>query len=161
MKKTLIAVCASLITGICVADDAADAGAKLHEYFAAFNAREADRIANTIYSTPVHIGGGTGHRVLADPAAAVANLNDLYAQIDAQGWRESQILDLVVCVASPTLALVDTRYSRIDEQGVAIPPAIRTVLYVLQKIDGDWRIVAFYSHDEERRPGCPAAGVSG
>jgi len=55
------------------------------------------------------------------------------------------------------LALVDTRYSRMDGSGNPIPPAIRTVLYVLQKIDEDWRIVAFYSHDEERRPGCPAA----
>jgi len=157
MKKLLSALCACALTGTCIADDAADAGAKLREYFAAFNAREIDRIASEIYSTPVHIGGGEGHRVLADPAAAEANLAGLYDQIDAQGWHESRIHDLVVCVASPTLALVDTRYSRIDDNGDPIPPAIRTVLYVLQKIDGAWRIVAFYSHNEERRPGCPAA----
>jgi len=157
MKKLLSVLCACALTGTAAADDAADAGAKLREYFAAFNAREIDRIASEIYSTPVHIGGGDGHRVLVDPAAAEANLSELYAQIEAQGWQESRIHDLAVCVTSATLALVDTRYSRIDCNGDPIAPAIRTVLYVLQKIDGDWRIVAFYSHDEERRPGCPAA----
>ena len=56
MKKLLSALCACALTGTCIADDAADAGAKLREYFAAFNAREIDRIASEIYSTPVHIG---------------------------------------------------------------------------------------------------------
>ena len=136
------------------ADDAGDAGAKLHEYFAEFNEKDIQTVVNHIYSTPVHIGGGTGHRVLADPEAAVENLTSLYAQIEAQGWVESRIDDVQVCVASATLALVDTRYSRIDQSGDPIPPAIRTTLYVLQKIDGDWRIVAFYSHDNDHRPAC-------
>jgi hypothetical protein len=35
-----------------------------------------------------------------------------------------------------------------------MPPAIRTTLYVLQKIDGDWKVVAFYGHDNDKRPGC-------
>ena len=111
-------------------------------------------MANTIYSTPVHIGGGSGHRVLADADAAVENLTSLYAQIEAQGWVESKIHDLKICLASASLALVDTRYSRIDNEGNAIPPAIRTTLYVLQKIDGNWRIVAFYGHDNDKRIAC-------
>lgn len=147
----LLAVIASAGT---LADDAEDAGAKLYEYFAEFNEKDIKTIANHIYSTPVHIGGGTGHRVLAGPADAVRNLTGLYEQIEAQGWVESRIDDLKVCVASETLALVDTRYSRIDQDGKPIPPAIRTTVYVLQKIDGDWRIVAFYGHDNDRRPSC-------
>jgi len=81
-----------LISGIgtSMADDGADAGAKLYEYFAAFNAKEVQKVASEVYSTPVHIGGGAGHRVLTDPAAAVANLNNLYTQIEAQGWVESR-----------------------------------------------------------------------
>lgn len=138
------------------ADDRADAGAKVYEYFATFNARDVQKIAAHIYATPVHVGGGDSHRVLADAPAAIANLNNLFEQIGKQGWRESRIEDVKVCLASATLALVDTRYSRIDVDGIPIPPAVRTTLYVLQKIDGDWRIVAFYGHDNGIRPGCEA-----
>lgn len=50
------------------------------------------------------------------------------------------------------------RTSRIDHNGTPIPPALRTNLYVLQKLDRDWRIVAFYSHDNNKRPGCEPRG---
>lgn len=140
-----------------LADDADDAGAKLYEYFAVFNAKDVERVANHIYATPVQIGGGPSHRVLADPAAAVENLTNLYEQIEAQGWKESVIEDLSICIASATLALVDTRYSRMDHDGNPIPPAIRTTLYVLQKIDDRWAIVAFYGHDSDKRPSCGQA----
>ena len=73
------------------ADDADDAGAKLYEYFATFNEKDVNKVANQVYSTPVHIGGGSGHRVLADADAAVENLTGLYEQIEAQGWVESRI----------------------------------------------------------------------
>ncbi len=154
MRTKIIAIIAIIVCNVAIADDAEDAGAKLYEYFATFNEKDAHKVANTIYSTPVHIGGGSGHRVLADPDTAVENLTNLYEQIEAQGWVESKISDLVICLASESLALVDTRYSRIDNEGNAIPPAIRTTLYVLQKIDGDWRIVAFYGHDNDKRPSC-------
>jgi len=153
MKSAILAI-GLLVTSTVAAEDAADAGAKLHEYFAAFNAGEWETVANEIYSTPVHIGGGDGHRVLADPAAAIANLVNLHEQITAQGWKESVIEDLRVCVLSGSLALVDTRYARVTRDGEPIPPAVRTTLYVLQKLDGDWRIVAFYGHDPEVRPAC-------
>lgn len=154
MKIRLIALMVFVVCNVAVADDAEDAGAKLYEYFATFNDKDIQKVANYIYSTPVHIGGGAGHRVLATPDAAVENLTGLYKQLDAQGWVESRISDLKICVASETLALVDTRYSRLDKEGNVIPPAIRTTLYVLQKIEGDWRVVAFYGHDNEMRPAC-------
>ncbi len=154
MKISIFALLAFIPCNVVFADDAADAGTKLYEYFATFNDKDAHKVANTIYSTPVHIGGGSGHRILADPESAVENLNNLYEQIETQGWVESKIIDLKICLASASLALVDTRYSRIDKSGNAIPPAIRTTLYVLQKIDGDWRIVAFYGHDNDKRPAC-------
>jgi hypothetical protein len=136
------------------ADETDAAGAKLYEYFEVFNAKDIEKVSNYIYSTPVHIGGGDSHRVLADPVAAAENLTNLYAQLDKQGWKESVIDDLKICHASETLALVDTRYSRMDQDGQAIPPAIRTTLYVLQKIDDRWAIVAFYGHDSANRPTC-------
>jgi hypothetical protein len=152
--RSLLLIVVLLTSATAGADDAADAAAKLHEYFAAFNTRDTTRVSTEIYSTPVHIGGGSGHRVLADPAAAVANLDNLFAQIEAQGWKESVIDNLKVCVLSETLALVDTRYARMTHDGKPIPPAVRTTLYVLQKLDGNWRIVAFYGHDADKRPVC-------
>ena len=154
MNRLIITLLLMMVSAVTFADDAKDAGAKLHEYFAEFNEKNIETVANYIYSTPVHIGGGAGHRVLADPAAAVANLTGLYEQIEAQGWVESRIENLKICVASETLALVDTRYSRIDQDGEPIPPAIRTTLYVLQKNEDSWRIVAFYGHDNDKRPSC-------
>jgi hypothetical protein len=154
MRIKIIALLVFVCCNVALADDADDAGAKLYEYFATFNEKNIHKVANEIYSTPVHIGGGSGHRILADPDAVVENLTGLYKQIEAGGWVESRIEDLKICLASDSLALVDTRYSRIDKEGNAIPPAIRTTLYVLQKIDGDWRVVAFYGHDNDTRPGC-------
>lgn len=151
----IIVVLMMLLTGAAVfADDADDASAKLQEYFALFNAKDTEKVANYIYSTPVHIGGGTAHRVLADPVAAKANLDNLYEQIEAKGWVESRIKELRVCMASPTLALIGARYSRLDKDGEPIPPAIRSNLYILQKLDSDWRITAFYGHPGTVKPSC-------
>ena len=154
MRIKFIALLAIISCNVAIADSAEDASARIHEYFTAFNARDMQRIAFEIYSTPVHIGGGTGHRILADPDAVIANLTVLYEMIEAQGWQESVIDNLKICMASATLALVDTRYSRIDNNGEPMPPAIRTNLYVMQMIDGAWRIVAFYGHDDDKRPTC-------
>ena len=154
MRTKMIALLVLFLCGVAMADDAEDAGAKVHEYFAVFNERNIQKIANEIYSTPVHIGGGDGHRVLSTPEAAAENLDNLYDVIVERGWRESKISSLKICVASETLALVDTQYSRLNQDGEPIPPALRTNLYVLQKIDGAWRIVAFYGHDDDKRPAC-------
>lgn len=136
------------------ADDSDEAGAKIYEYFELFNARDVQTIANEIYSSPVHIGGGAGHRVYVDPAAAIESLNSFYGQLDEQGWKASVIDHLEICQLSDTLALVDTRFSRVTQDGEPIPPAVRTTLYVVQVIDGAWRIVAFYGHDADKRPSC-------
>lgn len=155
MKSNIVLALILVLANTSVfAADSETAGAKLQEYFAAFNDKDVERIAHKIYSTPVQIGGGAGHRIYADPADAIENLNGLFEQIEAQGWVESRIENLRICVASDSLALVDTRYSRIDQDGKPIAPAIRTTLYVLQKIDNDWRIVAFYGHDNDNRPSC-------
>ena len=143
-----------LLSATSFADDADDASNKVYEYFEVFNAKDIAGIVSSIYSTPVHVGGGSGHRVLADDTAAIENLTGLYEMLDEQGWQESVIENVRTCLLSGSLALVDTRYSRIDRDGNAIPPAIRTNLYVVQKIDGEWRIVSFYGHDADKRPVC-------
>lgn len=154
MKKFIFVALIMALAATTSADDADDAGAKLHEYFAEFNAKNIATVAHEIYSTPVHIGGGSGHRIYANADAAMKSLHDLYVQIESQGWVESRIHELEVCLASDTLALVDTRYSRLDRDGKPIPPDLRTTLYVLQKLAGRWRIVAFYGHDSDKHPAC-------
>jgi hypothetical protein len=79
--KSLIFLALTLVPALAIPDDADDAGAKLYEYFEVFNSKDIDKVANYIYSTPVHIGGGNAHRVLADPAEAVENLTGLYERI--------------------------------------------------------------------------------
>jgi hypothetical protein len=143
-----------LLSAASFADDATDASNKVYEYFEVFNAKDISGIVNSIYSTPVHVGGGSGHRIIADEDAAIENLTGLYEMLDGQGWKESVIENVKTCLLSSSLALVDTRYSRIDREGNAIPPAIRANLYVMQKIDGEWRIVSFYGHDADKRPVC-------
>jgi hypothetical protein len=143
-----------LAAGIASAADGEEAGAKVHEYFDLFNKKDVETIAHRIYSSPVHVGGGDGHRVYANPAEAIDSLNSFYTVLADQDWRESVISDLQVCQLSPTLALVDTQFSRITSSGDPIPPETRTTLYVLQMIDGDWRIVSFYGHDPANRPAC-------
>ncbi|MDH3442003.1 MAG: hypothetical protein OEM63_14685, partial [Gammaproteobacteria bacterium] len=78
MTKTIFSAFILVFAAIAFADDGDDAGAKLYEYFEVFNAKDVEKVANYIYSTPVHIGGGASHQVLADPAAAIENLNSLY-----------------------------------------------------------------------------------
>ena len=159
MRSVMLVLCIAMTT-VAVADDASDAGDALYRYFDAFNAQEVEQIATQVYATPVQIGGGSGHRILEDPAAARANLNNLFAQLATQDWVESRISDLNICVLSSTLALVDTRYARLDSGGEAIGPEVRTTLYVVQKISDAWRIVAFYGHDPARRPACDAGADS-
>ncbi len=154
MIKTTYALLVLVFSTGALASENDPAGAKVHEYFELFNARDVQTIAHEIYSSPVHIGGGTGHSVYADPSAAIESLNSFYGQLDEQGWKASVIDHLEICQLSDTLALVDTRFSRVTGDGEPIPPALRTTLYVVQVIDGAWRIVAFYSHDADKRPSC-------
>ena len=82
MKKLILIV----LTGVWIpalASDAEDAEAKLYEYFEVFNQKDAEKVANVIYSTPVHIGGGTAHRVLATPEA-VAQLQALSGEFQVR-----------------------------------------------------------------------------
>ena len=145
---------AFLLGGLAQADDATEASAAVHEYFRVFNAGDVEKIANDIYLPPVLIGGGEAHLIYGDAETAAESLDRTYQQIASRGWKKSVIADTMTCVLSDNLALVDTRYSRMTSQGNAIPPVIRTILYVVKKVQGEWRIIAFFGHNPERRPSC-------
>jgi hypothetical protein len=92
------------------ADDAADAEAKIREYFDAFNAQDIDSITRDVYSIPVHIANQAGHRAYITGKDAATSLAGLYEQIEEQGWVESVIREVNVCV----IALA---YRRLLRQG--------------------------------------------
>ena len=154
MRSTFTAVLIFLALQSVHADDDDAVSAKMHEYFELFNAREVTRVAEYIYGAPVHIGSESGNRVLSSSADAITNLRNLYDQIDKQRWRRSVISEIHVCILSDGLAFADTYYARVDEDGNAIPPEIRSNVYVLRMDAGEWRIIAFYSHDPERPLDC-------
>lgn len=137
-----------------VADDAADAEAKVREYFDVFNAKDAQEIARSIYSIPVHMANQAGHRAYITTADAVSSLQSLYEQIESQGWTKSVIQNVDVCIVTEGLAFAEVTYTRDKANGEAIEPGIRTNIYVVQKLPPGWRIVAFYSKDVERKLSC-------
>ena len=151
---------AFLLSGLALADDATEASAAVHEYFRVFNAKDVEKIANDIYLPPVLIGGGETHRIYDDVETAVESLGNTYQQFESLGWKESVIADTKTCILTDDLALVDTRFSRMTDDGKTIPPDIRTTLYALKKVQGEWRIIAFFGHDPERRLSC-VTGVDG
>ena len=153
-KSPILLILIILIGSLSHADDANDASNKIHEYFDVFNTKELEEIANYIYSTPLLVGGGDGQIVWNDPASAINSLKNTYKNIESRGWKESVIDNTKTCLLSDNLALVDVKFSRIKANGEAIPPEIRTTLYVLQKIANEWRIIAFFGHGADSRPSC-------
>jgi hypothetical protein len=155
MIKTLILSTLMLFAWTAAgADDAADAEAKIREYFDVFNAKDAQKIAQTVYSVPLHIANQTGHRAYITAADAVSSLQNLYEQIESQGWAKSVIQDVDVCIVTEGLAFAEVRYTRNKANGEAIAPGIRTNIYVVQELPPGWRIVAFYSKDVDRKLSC-------
>ena len=81
-------------------------------------------------------------------------LDELFANIKKQGWVKSISLSVDVCEMGQGLALMTLNYSRLREDGEAIPPLIRGAFYVLRKLKEEWRIVAVYGRDPEVSLSC-------
>ena len=154
MKTRYWAILILFLCGNALAGDADDVKAHLYKYFATFSAGDAEKVANEIYSTPLHTAFGTSHGVMATPDAAVENLGNLYEEWGADGWAESRINRMDVCMATDNIALVDTRYSNLNKDGEQLPPGEQAIIYVLQKIEGNWRVIAYYGLDSDKQPRC-------
>ena len=149
-----VALLLLFVAGTASADSHGEVEAHMLKYFDRFNARDVETIAEEVYAMPLQIAGESVNRTLADADAARASLVNLYRQLDQQRWAASVISRVDVCLLAEGLAFADTIYSRIDEDGDAIPPAVRTNVYVLRKQDGGWRIIAFYLRDADKPPAC-------
>jgi hypothetical protein len=154
MKKTILALLLILTPGIAAADDAADAEAKVREYFDAFNEKDVDGIVERIYSMPVHVASGSGHRAYVTAEDARSSLAALYEQIEAQGWVKSVIREVKPCVVADGLVFAEVNYTRDKADGAAIAPGVRSNVYVLQKLAPGWRITAFYGRDVDKGLDC-------
>ena len=62
MKILIILLALVLSWGTAIADDAAEAEAKVREYFDVFNAKDVDGILDRIYSIPVHVGNSSHNK---------------------------------------------------------------------------------------------------
>ena len=143
--RIMMWVLSFILSGVAVAaDDAAEAEAKVREYFDVFNAKDVDGILERIYSIPVHIGNSSGHRAYASAADARTGLTSLYEQIEAQGWARSVIQNVDACAIADGVVFAEVTYTRDKTDGEAIAPGLRSNVYVLQKLQPGWRITAFY-----------------
>ena len=154
MKHLILAWTLISISTVAIADDAAEAEAKVREYFNLFNTKDVDGILERIYSIPVHIGNSSGHRAYAGPADARSSVAALYEQIEGQGWVRSVIKTVKACAITDGVVFAEVTYTRDKADGEAIAPGLRSNIYVLQKLAPGWRVTAFYSRDIDKGLDC-------
>ena len=154
MKRAMIILACSFFCAGAIADDAADAEAKVREYFDVFNAQDVSAILDRIYSIPVHIGSSSGHRAYESAEDARSSLANLYPQIKEQGWEKSVITNVDACVIADGVVFAEVTYTRDKADGEAIAPGLRSNVYVVQNLDSGWRITAFYSRDMDKGFNC-------
>jgi len=92
--------------------------------------------------------------VLVTPAEVFEYLDAFRRQISSDGWVEFRIEKLLACEPSDTLVLLETQYSGIYKEDPDNPGMSSTLMHVLQKIDDNWRIIAYYDYDRDKRPNC-------
>ena len=125
-----------------------------NEFITAFNARDSEKITSNFLRAPLTLREGDNVTLVTTPEDAIRTLDHLFDQIEQKGWKESKVIGVDLCEISETLVFLDNEYSRLKEDGSAIEPAIRKTLQVWQKLNDEWRIVAFYFHDPSVRIGC-------
>ncbi|MCY3606184.1 MAG: nuclear transport factor 2 family protein [Gammaproteobacteria bacterium] len=153
--RTMILVLMTALASTVAADDSVKgARATLDNYFDAFNSGDLQRVANEIYSTPLHQGLGTEHNVLATPEDALQQLTGFHKGISAQGWVEFRFENVESCVLTEDLVLLDTQYASVFKKGPESFETMTTMLYVLQRNEGSWKIISYYRHDGDTRPTC-------
>ena len=154
MKRGMLVLLAALSLNVAAADNVEAAKAKMMEYFDAFGKNDLQRIVTEIYAPSVQMVVRAGHQVLPTPEAALAGLTGFRNGLVARGWVEFRFDNMETCEISDNLVLLDTQYASVFKRGSETSEMMSTMLYVLHKIDGEWRIVAYYDHDHDKRPTC-------
>lgn len=129
----------------------ADVTAAANEYMAKFSREDAKGIAENVYSHPAF--------TIRDGSVEVtdeAKLADQYAnsikRLKAGGWVRSAFLNPTVCVLTPNVALMSTKYARYDKDNKVILVGAETDVFA--KTPQGWKLVALFGHGAEGGINC-------
>ena len=154
MMRILAVSLMLLISSTAISQPEADVQLRFEEYMAVFNAQDSERIARQFLSHPMTIRSGESVTTLNSVDESLQFMAQYFSQLKQLGWTNSIVRATDVCAISDAIVFLDNEYSRLKSDGTAIEPAVRRTLQVWQRVEGEWRIAAFYFHDEDIRVGC-------
>jgi hypothetical protein len=129
-----------------VAKIKADVTAAANEYMAKFSREDAKGIAEDVYSHPAFtIGNGTVE--ITDQAKLADRYANSIKRLKADGWVRSAFLNPTVCVLTPNVALMSTKYARYDKDNKVILVGAETDVFT--KTPQGWKLVALFGHGAE------------
>lgn len=129
-----------------VAKIKADVTAAANEYMAKFSREDAKGIAESVYSHPAFtIRDGTVE--VTDQAQLAERYANNIKRLKADGWVRSAFLNPTVCVLTPDVALMSTKYARYDKDNKVILIGAETDVFA--KTPQGWRLVALFGHGAE------------
>ena len=99
------------------------------DYTRAWNRHDAVTIARDFYRTGPTLEEQT------------ASLERSFENLRRQGYQHSNIFEIKACMTGPDTAWAGMKFSRLDQNGVPLPPKNRASSYALKKFDDGWRII--------------------
>lgn len=134
-----------------VAKIKADVTAAANEYMARFSREDAKGIAENVYSHPA-ITIRDGSVEITDQAKLAARYASSIKKLKADGWVRSAFLNPTVCVLTPNVALMSTKYARYDKDNKVILVGAETDVFT--KTPQGWKLVALFGHGAEGGINC-------
>jgi hypothetical protein len=134
-----------------VAKIKADVTAAANEYMAKFSREDAKGIAESVYSHPAFtINNGSVE--VTDQAKLAQRYANSIKKLKADGWVRSAFLNPTVCVLTPNVALMSTKYARYDKDNKVILVGAETDVFA--KTPQGWKLVALFGHGAEGGINC-------
>lgn len=115
-------------------------------YAEAFHSFEPARIA-PFYATPMTLIGKDGVQLIVDLESMAPSIDAVKQMLDAKGYARSEEPRFSVRLLDDNLAMVSSRWRRLDAQGNAIQDF--GALYVLHRQNGGWKIRSAVLHRPE------------
>jgi len=120
-----------------------DVEAFMQEYTRVWNTHDSAQIAARFY------------RLGPDVRDQTVSLERQFSGLRAQGYSHSAIHEIKGCLTGESTAWAGMKYSRLREDGAALPPEMRASQYDLKKFSDGWRIVRIGGGDAESPLKCP------
>jgi hypothetical protein len=150
MKRVIFLVLAWSAAGTALAQNSDALRALLDKHLTLFSGEQSKQIAEETIGTPALFQD----LALLTPTDTEALFGALFENIKSRGWARSVALNVDVCELGQGLALLALNYSRLQDDGEAIPPRVRGELYLLRELDTGWRIVAVFGRDPDITVSC-------